>query len=357
MSRIFTIVFFLALLTSCVPNSDSNPNLHEITLYKQNGGIRYSYFYGSPDEKVKIEGVPIELQESLQDQELDDLVVPEALYADGKPYLQNSLISRRDTPFEANRYRYSSDILLNTNEPLEKVLYFDGELWFTLLEDSTINVNSQIVPQERLEGLEGVGELTQKEAYMLERYFTSLNKPIFIALLEDDLPAQNLSGFNEYRHTIFYVQEGISFEEKTFSAEIQSVRWDLLSSGDGALDKNGFSFVIITNDSTFNSVWNEAYAGELNLPKRPSVDFSRESILGIFLGVKDELGHAVGIDNIILEDDEVYAEVTITEPSSLIKSEGRISPWLMARIFKTNIEVVWIRNAETGDLVGIARPK
>ncbi len=347
---------FLSFLISCVPNPDNQPNLHEISLYKQNNGIRYSYFYGSPN-KAKIGDAPIELQESSQNQQVDVFSVSNALYANGKPYLKRSLIPQK-APFKAHRYRYSSDILLNTKEPLEKVLYFDGELWFTLLEDSSLAVNSQIVPQERIGGLGGVGKLTQREADMLERYFASIGESVVVALLsENNLPTQSLSGFNEYRHTVFYVQEGLILEEEGFSAQVQGLRWDFLGLGDKALAEDGLSFVLTSQEGTFNSVWNEAHAGELNLPQKPVVDFSRESVLGIFLGVKNELGHGVDVNNVTLEDGEVYADVNIIEPASLIRNEAHVSPWLMIRIFRPSVEVVWIRSAQTGDLVGIARSK
>ncbi len=353
---LIVVYLLLVLLTGCLPSSDSKPSLHEISLYSQNDSVRYSYFYGSPND-VKIGNAPVELQESSQNQEVDKLAVSDALYANGKPYLKRSL-SPEKAPFEARRYRYSSDILLQTNEPLEKVLYYDGELWFTLIEDNNLNINSQIVPQELLGGLAGLGELTQKESDVLERYFASLDKSVVVALLpKDNFPTQSLSGFNEYRHTVLYIQEDISLEEEGFSSQIQTVNWDFLGLGEKAVAEDGLNFVLIGKDATFRSLWNEAHAGELNLPQKPIVNFSRESVLGVFLGVKNELGHSVDIDSITLEDGEVYADVNITKPSNLIRNEAHISPWVMVRIFRSNLEVVWIRDAQTGDLIGIARSK
>lgn len=363
----------LLLLIGCKPDANSQPNLHEISLYKKDSATRYSYFYGPPS-RVIIGDVPIDLQESLQNQQRDNLAVPGALYANGKPYLARSLFTRK-APFEIRRYRYSSDILLSTNEPLEEVLYYDGQLWFTLTKDSNININSQVVPQERFGGLEGVSELTKKEANMLEQYFASLNKPVALALLStEDLPKQSFSGFNDYRHTAFFVQVGVNIEEESLTAKIQTLNWDFLGLGNEALAEDNLSFVIVRNDTAFSELWLAAHRNTkentvgsitgdvpenptLLLPKRPIINFSSETVLAIFLGVKNELGYSIDVDSVTLEDGEVYADVKITTPSSLIKNEAHISPWLMIRVFQPNIEVIWIRNSETGELMGVAKSK
>ncbi len=368
----FLLCFLLLglLLQSCVPqNSGSTPlNLHDIYFYDGTGGLRYSIFYGEPRDFNSGEQT-LRLTSSLTSDatKVPPLSFPEALYVNNLPYLESSLEQRPVNSFTASRSRFTSDINFQANEALSEVVYYDGFFWFTLATNATTNLDAVITPKRRFQKLQGFGQLTNGEAQALSNYYESLDDSLVIGLFAPTDTTQanpRAANFETYRETQVYIQRGIPLNDELVSTAVNGVRWEVLASGtEESIDRSANSFEIATNAADFSSLWNVAHAKSLNPPSRPNLNLERESILGIFLSSRRDENYNLDIIDAVEESGEIYLDVklienTLDQPlfsTTGTDSENVINPWVLVRILEANVPVVWIRDANSGDLLGVAR--
>jgi len=364
----FLVLSFLFL--SCVPQqtADTPLDLHDLYFYDGTGGIRYSVFYGEP-RNLNANNQSLSLTSSLTSDatNVPRLSFPEALYVNNFPYLETTLEQRATSPFVVSRSRFTSDINFTANEALNEVVYYDGFFWFTLATDVTENIDAVLTPKRRFQKLQGFGQLTDSEAQALSSYYESLDDSIVIGLLPlaETIEANPRAvGFENYRETQVYIQRGIPLDDDLVSTAVNGVRWELLASGfEDAVDRSGNSFEIATSDAEYTSIWNVSFAKSLNPPEKPRLNLGRESILGIFLSSRTDQNYSLEIIDAVEESGEIYLDVklnenTVNQPllNTTPDSEETIyNPWVLVRILQNDVPVVWIRDANSGDLLGVAR--
>ena len=369
LATLFLTPLLLASLTSCLPEADEGLSLHDVSLYvaAESAATLYGYFYGPPTD-VSVGGRALTLSEGRTD---DPLAVPSALLVNGEPTLNQRLAPLNATPLNVQRTRFSTDLIVSANEDLGTVAYYDGSLWFTLTEAVSAGEERRVVPRERVSGLFGLGELTREEASAFERLLTERGPVVVAALPERRTGARNVGGLSEYRRTALFTQEGLETEMSSANQEGATegsgssdanesaetgLTWEELAKGSQASGGESPRFFVATSRAELENLWGLAYGGLLTPPEVPDVDFSTESVAGMFLGQRPTGGYSVDVQGVSLEDGEVYLQVDVTEPAQgAITTQALTNPWVMVRINQPDLSNAWFREVDSGELLGVAR--
>ena len=352
----------LLLLASCLPEAEEGLSLHDVSLYgdTSSAATLYGYFYGEPVQ-INAGGRTLSLTEGRADA---PLAVPSALLVNGEPALRQAIVPLDSSPLNVQRTPLSTDLILETNEDLGTVAYYDGDLWFTLTEEADANEERRVVPRERVSGLFGLGELTRDEARAFERLLSERGPLVVAALPEMRTPARNVGGLGEYRRTALVVQEGletvtdagVETDQEASGSSETSITWEELARGNQASGGEGPRFFVATSQEELETFWDLAYGNLLTPPDVPDVDFSAESVAGMFLGQQPTGGYGVSVQEVALEDGEVYLQVDVTEPpQGAITTQALTNPWVMARVSQPNLSSAWFQEVDSGELLGVAR--
>lgn len=349
MRRHLAVLALILLLVGCEPNR--TPRLHDIYLYGLEDA-RFSYLYGLPGS-LTIDGVEIALEEGRPE---GAYAVTDALLADGAPFLRAPLEDIA-APTLVERIPLTTDLMVSTNVAVPEVVYFDGAAWFTLLRDAAAGLDLRLVPRRRIGRLQGLGDLSQREAAALADALEARGRPVALTLLPDDaLPERSVEGVSEYLRTGFYLQTDIRIDSSAYRAPAQQVVWEVLAQGSQALGAAGPGYVMVTNRDELLTLWNRAHGSQLTVPPLPDVDFSRETVLAVFLGQKPTGGYGAEVRGIVEEDRELFVDLVVSEPApGAITTQALTSPWVMIRVLRSGYAVAWFRDPTSGQLFGAAR--
>lgn len=360
MTRRTLLLLLPALLVGCLPAFQQGaPELHDIALYNAEGGTLYGYFYGEGAE-LEVGGRTLELTPGGAD---DPLAVPGTLLVGGEPYLSQPLEALEPAPFTVTRTPYSSDLIVELGRDLSGAAYFDGERWFTLLEEARAGYRSRVVPRERLEGLFGLGELTREEAAVFEAHLEARGPLVVAALGETVAQTRQAGGLGGYRNTALAVQEGVEVASTPGDGEGDGgavgdtdLSWEVLASGAQASGGDGLSLEVATSQSELEGLWRRAYGNQMSPPPAPQVDFSRSGVAAVFLGTRSSGGYGVDVRDVRQEGDVVVVDLDITEPApGAFTTQALTHPWVMVEIGDVGLGEVWFRDAAGGELLGVAR--
>jgi hypothetical protein len=340
------------LLTGCLPTFEAGaPVLHDVALYTPEGSALYGYFYGEP-ATLNVGSREVRLTDGTSD---DPLSVPGALLVDGQPYLRQEVAPLGNAPVVVQRIPYSTDLSVTAEEALGGVLYFDGELWFTLLEEADEGDGGRVVPRERFEGLYGLGELTRAEAEVFERALEARGPVVVAALADTRERTRQASGLGGYQSTALAVQEGIETVGVT-PTPTAAPDWEVLATGTQATGGESPSFELATSRADLERLWSRAYGAMTAAPPPPEVDFGSSSVAAVFLGQKRTGGYSVDVQNVAVEGGEVYLDVVTREPGpGAFTTQALTHPWVMVEVNVPNLGSAWFRDAATGELLGTAR--
>lgn len=362
--RTLLALFALLSLTSCLPEEDPVPSLHDIALYSNASDLRglYGYFYGPPGT-LSISGQEVALSEPSTDEPAEDalktpLAVPSALRVNGSPYLQIPLDNLSPPPTRVQRIPLTSDVQLEVGvgSQAREVVYFDGRKWFTLATDPDPTRRARIVPRERIGALSGLGELTPDEAAMLEGVLAE-RAPVAVTLLpEDRVPTRRVGGVPEYRRTALYVQQTVPTDDSAYTPPPQELLWNVVAEGNQALSAEQPSFQIVRSRADLAEVWNKAYGSRLTPPPLPDINFRRETVVAAFLATQPTGGYALEVRDVSLEEGEAYVNVEVIEPEAgAITTQALTTPWVLVRIVREGLNAAWFRDRTTNQLLGVAQ--
>ncbi len=345
----------LVLLAGCIPEAEQNVRVHEIEFYDGgDGSRRYSYFYGGPGA-ITSGVVTLELSEG---QSEHDMAVPGALLVNGGPRRAQELTPLTPPAFEVQRAAMSTDMLVRTARPTGAILYFDGSLWFDLLPSAQAGFDTRVVPRPRVDGLRGVGNLTSAEADTFQRALEALG-PVALAVLPEPLtPPQEIAGavVDAYLRTALAVQSEVPTSQSEARTAIQELRWGELASGAQAAGGQGAEFYVAVDREQLLTLWNRAYGARLTPPALPEVDFRRDSVIAVFTGQKPSGGYGVSVNEVRLEGNDVIVNVTETRPGpGDITTQALTHPWVMVQVGRPDLQVAWIRDARSQELLGVAQ--
>lgn len=355
--RIFFSLFLLLVLVACTPQTNNNGlTIHDIALLGENGVI-YSYAYGEAKSFRITQNIYSTRASTTSDISEDNfLQIRNALMINNQPYLRRAA-PQMPAPIEVRRSRVSSDVLVRTNTSVQGVLYYDSERWFQLLGASRGRFDNEVIPRERLNALRGVGNLTTAEANALADYIEWLDEPVAIAVLPENAVRLNeIQGADDYKATILYVQRELPREIMSFSRAPQNVRWDVIGQGYDAVGIDSANFSVARSANRLLRLWNQGHGNQLHLPSVPVINFQQESVIAIYLGSKPTGGYSIDVNDVVIEDGEVYIDITIYEPSATdFTTQAFTSPWVMIRVSQANLELAWIRDSSSSRLLGVAR--
>ncbi len=134
----------------------------------------------------------------------------------------------------------------------------------------------------------------------------------------------------------------------------QGAKWDVVGRGESA-NMEHMGFVIVHDASTLFKVWARAYGNVSVVPTLPSIDFARESVVGVFLGIQPAVGLNLQVNNVLLKSQAAHVYVSIPRPDDNIVSQGFVSPWILVRVPKNRVGTVLFYDNETASLLGIAK--
>lgn len=341
----------LVLFAGCVPQS--GPKLHDVYVY---GALdeRLSYLYGSPGT-ISMDGKDVALTEGAK---ADPYAVKGALLADGEPYLTGRLQPAEKPPVVVSHIPLTTDLHLQVDAAVQQVVYYDGGDFLTLVDSAGAGTSQRVVPKPRLNGLRGLGQLTDQEADALAGGFAQSGKPYVVAVLaEGDLPKHAVNGTSEYLHTGLYVQQGLETTQQASPQALgQQVPWEIVAQGQHAVGFDKPGYVLVNSQDRLTNLWYQAHGTQLQVPSVPKLDFSRETVVAIFDGQKPTGGYGLDVRSVSVENGELYIDLVTTRPTEgAITTQSITSPWLILHILAGSYQVAWIRNPQDGSLIAVAR--
>lgn len=348
-------IFSLLLLAGCLPAFQQGaPTLHDVALYTPAAGTIYGYFYGEPAD-LSVSGETVELTRGPSD---DPLSVPSALLIDDAPYLEETVAPLGNAPVVVQRVPYSTDLLVSAEQDVLGILYYDGEAWFTVAGELQAGYSSRVVPRGRIEGLFGLGELTRAEAEVFQRNLEARGPVVVTALAQPRDRTRQANGLGGYLSTALVVQRGLTTVAVTPIPTNPETNpdWEVLASGTQATGGESPSFELVTSEAGLKTIWGRAHGSLLEPPPLPEVDFGSSSVAAVFLGTRSTGGYSVEVQNVALQDGELYLDVATSEPApGSVTTQALTNPWVMVRIDTPSLGAAWFRDVSTGELLGTAR--
>lgn len=345
----------LLLLGGCMPAS--SVRMDDVYVYGAEDA-RYSYFYGEAGQLL-YEGRTIALTEPAPDapRGSDPLVVPAALLVDGRPYLREPLEPLATPPVTVGRRAFTTDLQVSLGADVEEVVYYDGQSFLTLLKGGEAGTVQGVVPRPRLNRLRGLGQLGSAEADALAAALTARGKPFALALLPvDSLPAHAVDGLSEHRRTGVYVQLDVSVAEGSLPAAPTELPWEVVARGNQAVGFSAPTYRMVGSQEQLITLWQRAYGSQLTVPALPEVDPRRETVVALFLGSKPTGGYGIDVVDAREEGGQLYLDVSLTEPGQgTLTTQALTSPWLIVRVLRGGYQAVWLRDVNSGGLLGVAR--
>jgi FtsZ-interacting cell division protein ZipA len=102
--------------------------------------------------------------------------------------------------------------------------------------------------------------------------------------------------------------------------------------------------VIVTTEEKFNTLWNKTNSIEIDAPKDPKIDFSKSSVIAVYMGTKDSAGYSISIEKVSIVNNELNITVKTIEPQKNESVAAVItSPYHIVEVpFSVkNMEVQW----------------
>ncbi|HJY63227.1 MAG TPA: protease complex subunit PrcB family protein [Ignavibacteria bacterium] len=102
---------------------------------------------------------------------------------------------------------------------------------------------------------------------------------------------------------------------------------------------NEKKYVIIKNESDYKKLWDEFYKDLDQLPIIPEVDFTKHSVIAVFMGVKNTGGFDIKIDKITSSGSKLTVSVIETSPGvNCMVTDAITKPSDFVKIDKTDKE-------------------
>jgi hypothetical protein len=353
--RLLWLISAVAVLMLSACRSDPAPDLHELTLV---GDLqeRVAWFYGMP-RPFDFAGATRLLEAPASGNVAATWFVPNALWIDGLPAYVDTPEAPVAAPVEVRRIPLTTDLQLKSARETRAVLYFDGSAWLQLGEFDPAGLNQRVTARPRLAGLRGLGELTSAEADALARRLESLGEPLIVSFLATpDVPRRAVDGVAEARATAVHVARGVEVDVGAFRPAPRDVVFEVIGAGQQAVGVDQTLYLLVRDAAELRAIWNRAYGNVLNPPAVPSVDFSRETLVAVFMGPKPTGGFGLAIRGVTFEGGDLFVALDLQEPrpGSMV-TQSLTSPWLIARIPRGGFSAVWFRHPVDDRLIAVAR--
>lgn len=343
------------VLVSCEP--EPSRSLSDLYLYGYLD-TRLTYFYGGEGE-FAYGGRTVELvhAEATDRRFNANFAVNSAALVDGSPFLREGQTTLARAPLTLSRIPLTTDMQVRVDDPVGHVVYFDGTTYLSIVDSATQELDVRVVPTPRFNRLRGLGELTNQEADALANALEALRRPFALAEVPlSVVPQRSVDGLDDHRRSAFYVQLDIETDAGAFVPAPSQLIWETIASGNQATAIREARYQLVQTSEQLISLWSAAHSAQLQQPALPEVFLERETIVAIFLGQRSTGGYSVGVVDVVEERGDLYIDVRLTEPGrGDITTQALTSPWTLVKVLRAGYQVAWIRNADTGDLIGAAR--
>lgn len=347
------LVLLLLIISACAPAPVRRAS--QLHLYGEGYNETITHVYGT-EGKFKLAGENVELA----DYEVADVrlaqpfAVPDARLIDGEVAVFTPLESLDSLAFSVKRIPLSTDLQVQYDENVRELVYFDGSAHLTIPVDGAPDTVRRVSPRPRLNGLVGFGQLSSREAAALEKALGS--EPYILARIEPTFTPEQIGGVEEQRDTFAFVVHGLETDESAYQAPPEQLLWETLAGGTRATGFSSASFRIVQSADELERLWNRFYGSQLTVPATPRLNYDRETVIAIMLGDKPSGGYDVEVVRVFEEQKELYVDVRVTEPAEgAVTSQALTSPWTLITVLRGNYRVAWVRNADTGVLIGAAQ--
>ena len=147
----------------------------------------------------------------------------------------------------------------------------------------------------------------------------------------------------------------VSNSSSSLSAPAQ-VAWSVLAEGSQGSADEAMVYVI-QSQAKLREVWTLANGNFTPMPTMPTVDFTNNTVIAVFLGIKPSGGHSVEIANMVNNATGLDVALQINEPGAgMFATMALTSPWVMIEVTGapvTNLNV--FDNATGAQFVSIIR--
>ena len=312
----------------------------DITLY----GIdeRHAVFYGDAGT-IRLGGNALNLTKASPQGNASGLRLPDTLRVMGAA----SLALPAQTLTALTVFRNSGGLRLITRVPLTSVYYFDGKRWNTMSRTIAGQENVKVTPVPR-NSIFGAGLLTNPEAIALGNYLTATKQEVVVGT---GLSAPNPSPFTpapqSYRSTALFVQIGIrdATDAAAAAAQVTSSVQVLQSGAQSLYAATTVETRLASSATEFGAVWQLAAGTQIPAPAAPSVDFTKQKVVTVFMGQKPTGGYGLRLVSSSQRRDGLRLLLEASAPAAgLVQSQVITSPYLMltvdAGVKSVEVEVI-----------------
>lgn len=203
------------VLASCEP--EPSRSLSDVYLYGYLD-TRLTYFYGGEGEfDYAGRTVQLSVVEATDRRFNANFAVSSAALVDGSPFLREGQTPLGYEPVTLSRIPLTTDMQVRVNDPVGHVVYFDGTTYLSIIDRSTQELDVRVVPTPRFNRLRGLGELTNHEADALANALEAMRRPFaLVELPRDAVPQRAVDGLDEHRRSAFYIQLDIPTDAGAF---------------------------------------------------------------------------------------------------------------------------------------------
>ncbi len=100
--------------------------------------------------------------------------------------------------------------------------------------------------------------------------------------------------------------------------------------------------ILINSNEQYQSLMNEVYKNLDQMPRIPVVDFTKNSVIAVFIGPRNNGGFMVAIDSINDGSNSISVNVTETTPGkNCVVTEAATKPFTIVKIPKTDKKPVF----------------
>ena len=313
----------------------------DITLY----GLeeRHAVFYGSAGT-IKLVGNSLNLTKATS-AAAKGLQFPDALRVMGA----STLALPSQNLMALTVFRNAGGLRLITRVPMTSVYYFDGKRWNTMSRTIAGLENVKVTPLPR-NSMFGAGLLTNAEAIALGNYLTATKQEVVVGTgLSAPNPAAFTPAPQSYRSTALFVQIGIrdATDAAAAAAQVASSVQVLTSGAQSLYEATTVEARVSSSVTEFNAVWQLVSGTQIPAPAAPSVDFTRQKVVTVFMGQKPTGGYSLRLISSSPRRDglRLLLEASQPQPSAgLAQSQVLTSPYLMltvdASVKEVEVEVI-----------------
>lgn len=327
-------------------NGPNNFELHEVLLYgsaQERVVWVYGDLNGNAQTQVKFGADTIDVRPQVQ----DSLGVAGSLSVNGKSTYRVATTATAPK-VTVTRDAAGSTFSVRANANVSGVYYSDGNAWFKLAGSMRAGSVIQATASSTA-GLRGVGNLTEAEADALGASLRNQGAMVVAALPETEIPDALLAvqpAPRRYLRTGLYVQQGAPValapapatpvtppptQPPTTGGTI-TVR-EITRGSNSTFSGAAPAVFVARSASDLASAWRLANGNQIPIPPVPSVTFTGNTAVTIFMGQRPTGGYGIRVVSAQASGDTLTITAELASPPpGAITTQALTSPWVLLQV-------------------------